>query len=270
MKPRRLLQALLALLLLGVVKLPVERAVSARLKEARMLNGMADLGLWENLGQMGFAASLGGLRALVAAVTYMRAYVAFEDVEWARVDSLFQITSRLQPRDVSYWDEASWHMAYNAASHYLYSDRVEPVMRGKLYHDYIDRGIAILEDGLRFNPGDARLLSRLGDIYAKRKLEPAKAGELYEQAAASAAGMERYRRFAAYEYEKTADRALWERAHGILRDVYDREGPKYPQMVDALKRLEERLDVPLMKRIRERSSGRAAAPVTPENLPVTR
>ena len=82
MRSRRV-QALVVFLLLGVVKLPVEQAVSARMKEARMLEGSLDLGLWENLGQMGFAASLGGLRALVAAVTYMQAYVAFENIESA-------------------------------------------------------------------------------------------------------------------------------------------------------------------------------------------
>ncbi len=269
MKKGRLLQALLALLLLGAVKLPVEQTVSAHLRQAHLRDGPTDLGLWENLGQMGFAASLGGLRALVAAVTYMRAYVAFEDVEWARVDSLFQLTSRLQPRDLSYWDEASWHMAYNAASHYLYSDQVEPIMRGKLYHSHIDRGIDILEKGLRYNPNDPRLLIRLGDIYARRKLEPARAGQLYEQAAAHGAG-DRIQRLAAYEYAKTTDRALWRKAHTILRAQYDKGGAKYPQLVDDLIRLEKQLGIPFMRRIPDRPTHRAPPQALPENLPATR
>ncbi len=266
---KRRLQALLALLLLGVVKLPVEQAVAAKLREARLRDGMADLGVWENLGQMGFAASLGGLRALVAAVTYMRAYVAFEDVEWARVDSLFQLTSRLQPRDLSYWDEASWHMAYNAASHYLYSNRVEPIMRGKLYHEYLDRGVAILENGLRYNPDDPRLLTRLGDIYARRKLEPARAGECYEKAAHAGAGV-RMARMAAYEYTKTNEPALWQKAYDILKAEYDRDGPKFPRVVTDIKQLEERLNVPPAERIRDVPTPRSFEPVLPENVPVTR
>lgn len=269
MKSRRV-QALLALLLLGVVKLPVEQAVSARMKEERLLDGTVDLGVWENLGQMGFAASLGGLRALVAGITYMRAYVAFENVEWAQVDSLFQLTSRLQPRDVSYWDEAAWHMAYNAASNYLHSDRVEPIMRGKLYHSHIERGIQILEDGLRFNPEDPRLLSRLGDIYAKRKIEPQKAGEIYERVS-RLEGLRRYERFAAYEYLKTADRALWRKAYDLLKASYDREGPKYPAVVDGIKELEKRLGIPFIQWIPEKSSGRGQMqPPQPMDLPATR
>lgn len=266
---KRRLQALLALLLLGAVKLPVEQAVAAKLREARLRDGVLDLGLWENLGQMGFAASLGGLRALVAAVTYMRAYTAFEDVEWGRVDSLFQLTSRLQPRDLSYWDEASWHMAYNAASHYLHSDRVEPVMRGKLYHDYLDRGVAILENGLRFNPNDSRLLTRLGDIYARRKLEPARAGECYEMAARAGGGA-RILRQAAYEYAKTHDAVLWRKAYDILKAEYDRDGPKFPRVVIDLKQLEERLDIPMEQRIPDQPARSFVQPALPDDLPATR
>lgn len=235
-----------------------------------MLEGSLDLGLWENLGQMGFAASLGGLRALVAGVTYMQAYVAFEDIEWAKVDSLFRLTSRLQPHDVSYWDEAAWHMAYNAASNYLHSERVEPIMRGKLYHSHIERGIEILEDGLRYNPNEVRLLSRLGDIYSKRKLEPVKAGEIYERVAAFP-GLERYGRFAGYEYLKTTDRVLWKRSYDLLKASYDREGPKYPTVVDGIKELEKRLGIPFIQWIPEKGSGRGlVAPVQPMDLPATR
>jgi hypothetical protein len=269
MRSRRV-QALVVLLLFGVVKLPIEQVVSAKMKEARMLQGSLDLGLWENLGQMGFAASLGGLRALVAGVTYMQAYVAFEDIEWAKVDSLFQLTSRLQPHDVSYWDEGAWHMAYNAASNYLHSDRVEPIMRGKLYHAHIERGIRILEDGLRYNPDNVRLLSRLGDIYSKRKLDPVQAGETYEKVS-TFEGLERYGRFAAYEYLKTTDRELWKRSYELLMASYKRDGKKFPSVIDGIKELEKRLGIPFMQWIPEKGSGRGVvAPVQPMDLPATR
>lgn len=269
MKSRRV-QALVVFLLFGAVKLPVEQVVSARMKEARILDGSLDLGLWENLGQMGFAASLGGLRALVAGVTYMQAYVAFEDIEWAKVDSLFQLTSRLQPRDVSYWDEAAWHMAYNAASNYLHSDRVEPIMRGKLYHSHIERGIEILEAGLKFNPNDPRLLSRLGDIYSKRKIDPVKAGQTYEKVSVLD-GLDRYERFAAYEYLKTMDPVLWKKAYVLLKRTYDKDGAKYPSVIDGIKELEKRLAIPFMQWIPEKGSGKGpVTPVQPMDLPATR
>jgi tetratricopeptide (TPR) repeat protein len=250
----RRMQALLALLLLGVVKLPMEQAVSARLKEARLLDSVVDLGLWENLGQMGFAASLGGLRSLVATVTYMQAYLAFEDIEWARVDSLFQLTSRLQPRDVSYWDEASWHMAYNAASHYINSQSVEPVMRGKLYHGHIQRGVDILEEGLKFNPDNIRLLARLGDIYARRKLEPIEAAKHYLRVF-ELGGPPLYERLAAYQYMNASDRDSWLTAYKMLRKFYE-SGQKFPTVIDGLKDMEQKLQIPPFQRIPDAPSGR--------------
>jgi hypothetical protein len=177
----------------------------------------------------------------------MQAYLAFEDIEWARVDSLFQITNRLQPRDVSYWDEASWHMAYNAASNYLHRQEVEPMMRGKLYHAYIDRGVEILEEGLKFNPDDIRLLGKLGDIYSKRKLEPQRASEIYQQVA-DLGGPPVYQRLAAYELIKTAEPEAWRRAYEMLSRVYA-QGQRFPSVITGIKELQTRLRIPLDQQV---------------------
>jgi len=251
---KRRVQALVALLLLGCFKLPMEQAVSARLKEARLLSPIIDLGLGENLGQMGFAASLGGLRSLVAAVTYMRAYMAFENIAWAQVDSWFQLACRLQPRDEVYWDEASWHMAFNAASSYQRNQEIEPIMRGQLYESHIQRGVDILEEGLRFNPDNRRLLARLGDIYARRTLEPLKAAELYNRVA-DLGGPSYYRRLAGYQLFTAPDRESWKQAYEILKKVYDL-GQKFPSVIDSIKDLERRLEVPIQNHIPEQESGK--------------
>jgi hypothetical protein len=247
MRRRRLVLAAAVLAGFGVAKLPLERMASAKLQQAGMQAPFVEVGLWENLGQMGFAAALGGLRALVAGVTYMRAYMAFEEVEWAQVDSFFQLTTRLQPRDESYWDEASWHMAFNAASHYLHRPDIDPVTRGKLYHAHIQRGLEILEEGLRYNPGQIRLLARLGDTHARRTLQPELAAKVYLQVA-ELGGPPRYRRLAAYEFLKTADRALWEGALAILREEYV-AGRKFPSVIAGIKDLERRLQIPEVERI---------------------
>ncbi len=71
---------------------------------------------------------MGGLRSLVASITYLEAYTAFEDVDWGQVDLLMTLTTRLRDplTTPTYWEkEASWHMAYNAAAYYE-QDKVPP------------------------------------------------------------------------------------------------------------------------------------------------
>ncbi len=263
---KRKLQALAVLILIGVVKLPLEEATTRSLRAHGLLSKTVDLGLRENLGQMGFAASLGGLRSLVASITYLQAYGAFQDVNWAKVDSLFQVTTRLQPGYEKYWEEASWHMAYNAASHYLFTRNIRPVIRNQLARDHVRRGIDILEEGLKFLPRDGRLWAELGNIYARRGLNEAtgewgtldakKAGACYLLGFQNGA-LPVYERFAAYEMIKTGDEESMRRAYDILMRNYEHSA-RTPGLIHHLKILEDRLGIPTERRIPdpEPSSGR--------------
>jgi tetratricopeptide (TPR) repeat protein len=249
---KRHLQALAVILLLGIVKLPLEQEATQHLRHARLLSAPMDLSVRESVGQMSFAAALGGLRSLIASITYLRAYREWENINWAKVDSLFQLTTRLQPRFQNYWDEAAWHMAYNAASSYLYNDKIEPMVRGKLYEQHVQRGIDILQEGLRFLPDDARLWNALAEIYERRRHDPQKAAECYLQVYRLSRN-ERYARFAGYQYALTADPELWKKAYALLKAAYDKK-QRTPSLIDQLKNLEERLQVPLMQRIPEKRS----------------
>ena len=256
---KRHLQALAVLLLLGAVKLPLEEAVTQRFRAAGLLSTPLSLGLRENLSQMGFAASHGGLRSLVATITYLQAYHAWENVNWGRVDSLFQLTTSLQPRYTNYWDEASWHMAYNAASYYLQEENTEPFVRGKLAEEHVKRGIAILKEGLRYLPDDARLWHSLAEIYERRSHEPRRAAEAYLQVF-RLTGNNRYVRFAAYQYAETADPILWKKAYDYLRSSYEKKSQRTPSLLDTLKKLEDRLNIPVMQRIPDQRKPMEIAP----------
>jgi len=245
---KRQLQALIVLLLLGAARLPLEEAATQQLRQDRLLSAPLDLGLRENLSQMSFAASLGGLRSLVATITYLKAYHEWENVNWGRVDSLFQITTSLQPRFPNYWDEAAWHMAYNAASFYLYDSGVESMVRGKLYDEHVRRGISILREGLRYLPDDARLWNALAEIYERRSHEPEKAAEAYLQVH-RLSGNNRYARFAAYQYAQTAKPELWKKAYHLLHSSYQKRNQRTPSLIENLKNLEEKLNIPFPQRI---------------------
>ena len=251
----RYLRGLLVLLLLGLLKLPIEERVVADLRSQRLLPTPLDLNLRENISQMGFAASLGGLRSLVASITYLQAYVAFEDVDWAKVDSLFAITTRLQPLEPSYWDEAAWHQSYNAASYYLRDPDLKKIMKDKIYRDQVQRGIDILNEGLRYLPDNPRLLVRLGDVHKERLADHRKAGAYYLEAAEHGA-KDYYERFGAYEFVKTNDPVLMRKAYEILKRAYDANKKSYDTerlrstLMRDLPMLEERLQIPADQRIK--------------------
>lgn len=246
---KRSFQALFVFLLLGVVKLPLEQNATAHLRAEKLLTPRVELSLRENLGQMGFAASLGGLRSLVASITYLRACGAWENVQWAAVDSLFQLTTRLQPRYIHYWDEAAWHMAWNASSNYLNNEKLNPALREKLSYEHVQRGRDILLEGLRMNPDDARLWHTLAELYERRDVQPAKAAECYLKVG-ELTGSLRFRRMAGYQYAKAADLEDRRKGYALLLESY-RANVRPPSLINTIKDLEPVLDIPMMQRIPE-------------------
>jgi tetratricopeptide (TPR) repeat protein len=252
----RKLIGLFVFIVFGLAKLPVEDRVLGSLREQNLVEAPLNLELRENIGQMGFAASLGGLRSLVASITYLQAYVAFEDVDWGRVDSLMTLTTRLQPHEPEYWGDASWHMAYNAASNYMNNQDLRFAIRNKLFRDYVQRGIDILDEGLRYLPNNPQLLTRLGDIYRDRQVDHRKAAYCYLTAAAHGA-KDYYKRMGAYQLVLLDDRDSWEKAYAILKkdyddhkSVYERKDMARSSVMRDLPILEQRLNIPVDKRIK--------------------
>lgn len=248
---KRQLQALAFFLLLGIVKLPADRSATQYLQQARLLTPPVKMSVRDKIGQMGFVAALGGLRSLVASITYLQAYEEWKMTRWAKVDSFFQLIYLLQPRYSKYWEEGSWHMAYNAASSYQHDMDLRPDLRTQRYREYVNRGIEILQKGLEALPEDARLWTRLAEIYERRANDPRKAAECY---------MEGYRlskstrlaRFACYQYAQTTDPELWKKGFDLLKFLYG-HGQRQPTLINVIKTLEERLHIPVAQRIPEQA-----------------
>ncbi len=245
---KKKLTAFALFIVAGIAKLPMEQRLSDDLHAKGLLEEPVGVDMVESIGQMGLAASFGGLRSLVASITYLQAYSAFEDVDWGKVDSLMTITTRLQPREVTYWDDAAWHQAWNAASHYLRDENLRAALRQKLFNDHVERGLVIINEGLRYLPENRKLLVRLGDLYCDRKHDPAKSAEAYLAAYAHGA-LRFYERKAAYELVKVNDRAAWEHAYAILKKSYD-DDLDTPSVMTNLPILEQRLDIPPEKRVK--------------------
>lgn len=253
--------AIAVFVVLGAVKIPLESAATRSLRGSGLLNPPPDIGLRESLGQTGFAASLGGLRSLVASITVLQAVGAFEDVDWGRLDSLYTLATRLQPRYPAYWVQGAEHMAFDAASFYRFDQRRNYAISEELFETHVRRGIEILREGLRHNPDSARLWTRLGEIYSQRAGKPATPGDRLGPLTGDPAnaadcylrGREKgalliYERLGAYELVKAGDPASLRRAYEIILRHY-RLGQRTPRVIQELKRLEENLNVPAPDRI---------------------
>lgn len=242
---KRALQVAGVLLLFGVVKMPLEQGMTHDLRKRRLLEEPLRLGVGEDLGQAGLAALLGGLRGLAACMFQLRAHVEFTHVNWAKVDSLYKLVTRLQPREARYWEEAAWHMAYNAASFYLYNMELKPSLRGQLYHDHVKRGVAILEEGLKFLPDNPRLWQKLAEVHWARTKNYKLAGDAYWNSFTHG-GLNFTERFAAYAWAQSTDQESWKKGYAILKRLYD-GGKATPGLIEYMQMLERHLGIPVTK-----------------------
>ena len=249
----RLLLVLVTLIVLGAIKLPVERDLAVIHRQEHFRGVEFNLDLREKLGQLGFIAALSGFRAIVADGLFIQAHVAWERTEWSRVLLLFRHVTTLQPRSILFWDMAAWHMAWNASVAAM-NDRAQPrlALRVKAQRQYFALGKDFLERGIKNNPDRPQLYETLARLYKEKYKDHERASEFFAKAAALP-GTPRYeKRFSAYElsYCEGREREAYER----LRNIYDEgEKERLPTMITRLKFLENKLGIPQDQRIPNRA-----------------
>jgi tetratricopeptide (TPR) repeat protein len=240
---------LFLLALFGVLRLPIESRLSEQHRSAYFHQAQLELGLREQVGQLGFLAALSGFRSLVADVAFIQAHVAWERTEWGRVFLLFREATTLQPRSVMFWDMAAWHMAWNASVAAM-NDSSQPneYLRRKAQKEYFALGRDFLERGIKNNPDRPELYESLGRLYKDKLGDHAAAARCYERAAALPGAPEYDKRFAAYELSFAPGHE--QEAYTALRQLYDLgEHERLPTLLSRLKYLEAALNIPLHERI---------------------
>jgi hypothetical protein len=250
---RRLAIALVILLGFGAAKLPLEHKLFAEHQRLHFRQVEFNLNLREQIGQLGFVAALSGFRSLVADVLFIRAHVAWERTEWGRVLLLFRHATTLQPRSVLFWDMAAWHMGWNASVAAL-NDPTQPrqALRIKAQREYFALGKDFLERGIRNNPEKPQLYESLARLYKDKYGDHARASEYFAKAAALPGAPSYDRRFAAYELSYTEGRER--EAYEELRRLYDMgENERLPTLLNRLKFLENKLNIPPDQRIPEKA-----------------
>jgi hypothetical protein len=246
---RRFGPAVLLLLVFGLVRIPMETALTREHRAASFGRVQLDLSLRERLGQMGFLAALSGFRTLVADLLWIQAHSAWERVEYGRMKFIFDTVTILAPRNVGFWDMSSWHMAYNASVAAM-EDRKQPkeILRKKAQREYFLLGKDYAERGIANNPDAYVLYQSLGNIYKYKLEDHCAASAAFEKAAACPNAPSYEKRFAAYElsYCPGHEQEAWRR----LRYLYDL-GPqeRLPTLESRLKAMEEKLALPPEQRV---------------------
>jgi len=239
---RHLLLALAVLVLGGLAKLPLERALTTDLRERELLRPPLELETTRKLGQGFWAVSLGGLRTLVATVLNLRAQEYFEGQKWTQLTDTFGTIVQLAPFTEYYWDIGAWHMAYNAAAWHQHSSPAPELRRRAEWRNWIERGVDFLEEGLRHNPDDWRLWNNLGRIHSdpNKILDFEAAAEAYASAVATGDAPSFVARAEARARARIPGRE--DAALPLVRRLHDQPGGDLPTMQALRFVLEHRAD----------------------------
>jgi hypothetical protein len=242
------LLAFVILVAFGIVRMPMEARLERKQRELHYHGARLTLDTRQRLGQMGFVAALSGFRSLVADVLWIEAHSAWQRTEWGRMKVLFDTVTALQPRNLTFWDMAGWHMAYNASVAALKDDKQpREALRLKAEREYWHLGEDFYKRGIENNPDHAFLFEGLARIYREKFKDHYRAHLMFEEASKRPDAMAYTHRFAAYELAAVPGKE--KEAYARLKELYDKgEDEHLPTLLKLLEELEEKLNVPAQDR----------------------
>ena len=238
---------ILVLFAWGVLKLPVESRLTEEMQAARLGGFKPTASLRRQAGQAGFIAALGGLRAAVSDLLWLRADGAWRDVQYGRMKLLFDTCTAMQPRRVMFWDISAWHMAWNGAAH-IGNSVTDEVERRRQMLEYFKIGEDYLLRGIDNNPDSWELYDSLGRLYYEKFKDSARAFAAYDEASKRSGRLDYTRRLAAYRLSEVPGRER--EAYARLNSLF-REGEQewLSTLFHKIQTLETRLAIPDEQRI---------------------
>lgn len=158
------------LLVMAVVKWPMESAIVQERKEQKYNTGRFDIRMREQMPQIAAVALLGGFRGVVCDFIWIAAHGSWERQEWFKMRQYFELVTTLQPMSVHYWETSAWHMAWNI-SYAVSQDPKEPRARNRerARRQWIEAGRAFLERGIENIPEKYDLYFQLGWLIMQKQ-----------------------------------------------------------------------------------------------------
>ncbi len=245
----RKIAALGLLCLFGASVLPLQSRLQREAEAAHFHKTTLTINLRERIGQAGFLAALSGFRSPLAALLWIEAHTAWENTEWGRMAGLFETVTALQPRSLTYWDMAAWHMAWNASVAALQNvKQPSEALRTRAQRAYIQLGKDFLERGILNNPDRPELHVQLGVLLRDKMEDHCAAAEAFLKASKFPDAPPYAARFAGYEMAKCPGRER--EAYDYLRKLYEEgEKQRLPSLINLLRQMESKLEIPASDRV---------------------
>lgn len=237
------------LLVTGLVRVPWEKQISTHLTAAGLLLPPPGESLREQMGQSATLAALGGLRSLVSIYIALHAHEAWQMTDWETVERDYIMITTIEPRDIDNWIRGGWHLWANASASIEKNESIPEELRKKIQHEYIDKGINFLQQGISNNPDSYKPWMELAFVLREKKGDYCGAAEAYQEALKRTGAPRMTLRFVGYMLARCPGRE--QEAYTYLRKLYDEgnEHRRKPSVITTLKMLEEKLNIPLIQRI---------------------
>ncbi len=210
-------------------------------------------------GQGVLLGVLGGLRTVVADVSWLRSYVLWERKEEAGCEALMRLACALDPHSRYFWEQTGYALGLDMANWEIrrrggYA-RLPKEIQEHLFTSYASKGIAVVEEGAKVSRSRAPFLIIAGQL-AEMKLRDFRLAASYYRAAAEAEDAPWYAaRFAARTAWEAGDRT---QAYEWYRDQWlttlrVRHDDRAPDDLAELRMMEDALLIPPMRRIPRQS-----------------
>lgn len=250
----------LVLLVLGFVTRPIE-APAWRVVKA----GQPEMNLEAIEGALGqglVVGVLGGFRAILADLLWIRTNTIWERRDRAKLDAMVRLVTTLDPRPEFFWINASRMVAYDVPNWRIREEgghNVVPEARQKAIDlEQSEQAFDLIDEALEFHPDRARFYLEKAQIYLNRLKDDANAAEWFLKASRQ----EDAPYYAARIYaELLRKQGKDVEAYAYLKELHT-ELPDVPFaqkgiILERIRELENTLQIPVWERFRPLGQGTA-------------
>lgn len=247
------LWALVLLLAWSAVKFPWELRLERERNEIMYgTSTRMSFELRDSLGQGLTLAALGGFRGLAANFLWLSVTNAWEEQQWTRLRTAAEFAVMLQPRVSFFWENAAWHLAWNASvSAQEYDDQGRPILTRESMQ-WIHQGESLLKRGIDAIPEKPVLYQRLAELYWQRLKDYEQAAHYYDLAKDKKGAPTYIERFVGYGLENAGKKQeAYDYWCGLWRssEEHSERLRRWDKIEEHIRNLEKELNIPLEKRI---------------------
>lgn len=262
------LVVVLGLIAAGVALRPLEGPAWEKVKAeqpALRLDSLKDA-----LGQGVTVGLLGGFRAIVADLFWIRTNVVWEQYDLPKTELSIRMVTAIDPRPLYFWLNGSRMIAYDMPNWRIDKsggyDAVPEVVKRRFDEEQSAKGVEFLESALSFHPEHPLLVLEIGNIFLNR-LKDAETASRYYLRASKHPDAPHYAARIYAELLRRLDRKA--EAYEFLKKLHPTLAPddymaQAPLVLERIRELEDELSIPVSARyVAPGASAPPPAPASP-------